>query len=34
VLARKMLAEAGFQSVEVKQVEGDMFNNYFVARKG
>lgn len=29
--ARQMLAEAGFTRVEVKQVEGDIFNNYFIA---
>jgi 2-polyprenyl-3-methyl-5-hydroxy-6-metoxy-1,4-benzoquinol methylase len=33
-LARQMLAEAGFGSVEVKSVEGDIFNSYFVATKG
>jgi hypothetical protein len=27
------LAEAGFTSVDVKAVEGDIFNNYFIARK-
>jgi ubiquinone/menaquinone biosynthesis C-methylase UbiE len=32
--ARKMLAGAGFTRVEVRQVEGDIFNNYFVATKG
>jgi SAM-dependent methyltransferase len=32
-LARQMLAEAGFQHVEVKQVEGDLFNNYYVAER-
>jgi hypothetical protein len=31
--ARRMLADAGFTSVEVKQIEGDIFNNYFVATK-
>jgi 2-polyprenyl-3-methyl-5-hydroxy-6-metoxy-1,4-benzoquinol methylase len=31
--ARRMLAEAGFGNVEVKRVEGDLFNNYFVATK-
>ncbi|MGH2584716.1 MAG: class I SAM-dependent methyltransferase [Dehalococcoidia bacterium] len=31
--ARRMLADAGFTGVEVKQVEGDVFNNYFVATK-
>ena len=32
--AREMLAEAGFGRVEVKQVEGDIVNNYYVATKG
>lgn len=32
--AREMLAEAGFTGVEVKQVEGDILNNYYIARKG
>jgi ubiquinone/menaquinone biosynthesis C-methylase UbiE len=32
--ARRMLAEVGFPEVEVQQVEGDIFNNYFIARKG
>jgi SAM-dependent methyltransferase len=31
--ARRMLADAGFTRVEVKQIDGDMFNNYFVATK-
>ncbi|MDQ3507523.1 MAG: class I SAM-dependent methyltransferase [Actinomycetota bacterium] len=31
--AREMLAEAGFEHVEVKQVEGDILNNYYIARK-
>ncbi|HXF52446.1 MAG TPA: class I SAM-dependent methyltransferase [Dehalococcoidia bacterium] len=31
--ARELLAEAGFTRVEVKQIEGDIFNNYYVARK-
>jgi 2-polyprenyl-3-methyl-5-hydroxy-6-metoxy-1,4-benzoquinol methylase len=31
--AREMLAEAGFTGVEVKQVEGDILNNYYLARK-
>jgi ubiquinone/menaquinone biosynthesis C-methylase UbiE len=31
--AQAMLAEAGFTNVEVKNVEGDTFNNYYVARK-
>jgi ubiquinone/menaquinone biosynthesis C-methylase UbiE len=32
-LALEMLGEAGFGRVEVKQVEGDVMNNYYVARK-
>lgn len=32
-LARQMLADAGFSNVEVKSVEGDLFNNYFIADK-
>lgn len=31
--ARELLAEAGFTRVEVKQIEGDILNNYYVARK-
>jgi SAM-dependent methyltransferase len=31
--ARQMLAEAGFTSVETKQVDGDIFNDYHVATK-
>lgn len=31
--ALRMLAEAGFPKVEVKQVEGDLYNSYYVARK-
>jgi ubiquinone/menaquinone biosynthesis C-methylase UbiE len=31
--ARQMLAEAGFSDVEVKQVEGDILNNYYIAYK-
>ncbi|MCG6495418.1 class I SAM-dependent methyltransferase [Kitasatospora sp. A2-31] len=30
--ARRMLAEAGFGSVDVKQVEGDVLNLYYLAR--
>ncbi|WP_459649161.1 class I SAM-dependent methyltransferase [Kitasatospora sp. Ki12] len=30
--ARRMLAEAGFRSVEVERVEGDILNLYYVAR--
>jgi hypothetical protein len=32
--AKQMLAEAGFTNIEVKQLEGDIFNNYYLARKG
>jgi SAM-dependent methyltransferase len=31
--AREMLAEAGFTRVDVAEIEGDTFNNYFIARK-
>lgn len=31
--ARQMLAEAGFPEVEVKKVEGDILNNYYICRK-
>src|SRR3990170_2931046 len=33
-LARQKLAEAGFASVDVKKVPGDIFNNYYIATKG
>jgi len=32
--ARQMLAEAGFTDVEVRRVEGDIMNNYYIAGKG
>ncbi|MFC8449554.1 class I SAM-dependent methyltransferase [Kitasatospora sp. NPDC057223] len=32
--ARRMLAEAGFTQVDTHQVEGDILNLYYVARKG
>jgi ubiquinone/menaquinone biosynthesis C-methylase UbiE len=32
-VAREMLAEAGFTNIDVKQVEGDAWNNYFIAKK-
>jgi hypothetical protein len=32
-VARKMLAEAGFTSVETKRVEGDIMNAYYVCLK-
>jgi SAM-dependent methyltransferase len=30
--ARELLAEAGFTDVQVKQVAGDILNNYYIAR--
>jgi SAM-dependent methyltransferase len=32
-VARELLAEAGFSDVDVKNVEGDILNNYYIARK-
>ena len=32
--ARQMLVDAGFTDVQVERVEGDMLNNYYIARKG
>ncbi|MHB8669562.1 MAG: class I SAM-dependent methyltransferase [Acidimicrobiales bacterium] len=32
-VATQMLAEAGFGSIEVKKVEGDILNNYYVAHR-
>jgi 2-polyprenyl-3-methyl-5-hydroxy-6-metoxy-1,4-benzoquinol methylase len=32
-LACKMLADAGFTSVDVEQIDGDVFNYYYIARK-
>ncbi|MGI8605702.1 MAG: transcriptional regulator, partial [Gaiellaceae bacterium] len=31
--ALEMLGEAGFGDVEVKQIDGDPFNNYYVAKR-
>ncbi len=31
--ARQMLAEAGFTSVDLRQVDGDIVNNYYIATK-
>ena len=31
--ALEMLSDAGFKHVDVKQVEGDIINNYYIARK-
>ena len=32
-LTRQMITEAGFSSVELRQVDGDIVNNYYVAHK-
>jgi ubiquinone/menaquinone biosynthesis C-methylase UbiE len=32
-LARKMMSDAGFKDIETRTVEGDVFNNYYIARK-
>jgi Zn-dependent membrane protease YugP len=32
--ARAMLAEAGFTHVDVKRIEDDLTDNYYVATKG
>jgi hypothetical protein len=32
--ALEMLSEAGFTSVDVEHVEGDIVNTYFIATKG
>ena len=31
--AREMLVDAGFRRVDVRQVEGDVFHNYYIASK-
>ena len=31
--ARELLAEAGFENIDVKRVEGDILNNYYIAYK-
>jgi hypothetical protein len=31
--AMQLLSEAGFAATKVKQVEGDLFNNYYISRK-
>jgi ubiquinone/menaquinone biosynthesis C-methylase UbiE len=31
--AREMLAQAGFGSVEIKDIDGDILNHYYIARK-
>ncbi len=33
-LAKQMLKEAGFEQVTLKRVEGDVLNNYYIARRG
>ncbi len=32
--ARQMLADAGFNDVQIERVKGDILNNYYIARKG
>ncbi len=32
-LARQKLDEAGFRNIEIKKVEGDIFNSYYIAKK-
>ena len=32
--AKEMLAEAGFTQVDIKRVEGDLFNSYYIVTKG
>ncbi len=32
-MARELMAEAGFRDISVKQVEGDILNNYYIAKK-
>ena len=31
--AEQMLKDAGFKNVDVREVEGDLFNCYYVAKK-
>ena len=31
--AQKMITDVGFKSIEVKTVEGDIINNYYIAKK-
>lgn len=31
--ARELMGDAGFTDIDVKQVDGDIFNNYYIARK-
>ncbi|MDT5137576.1 MAG: hypothetical protein QOD58_1838, partial [Mycobacterium sp.] len=33
-LATSMLVDAGFEEVEVAEIESDVLNNYYIARKG
>ena len=32
--ALEMMGEAGFTNIDVAQVDGDIFNNYYIATKG
>ena len=31
--ALELLAEAGFTQVDLREIDGDVFNNYYIARK-
>ncbi len=31
--ALELLSEAGFTQVELREIDGDVFNNYYIARK-
>jgi len=31
--AKELMGDAGFREIEVKQVDGDVFNNYYIAQK-
>jgi hypothetical protein len=31
--AIELMSEAGFKDIDVKQVEGDFMNNYYIAKK-
>jgi Zn-dependent membrane protease YugP len=33
-LARELLPEAGFTNIDVRSVEGDIFNTYYICSKG
>jgi hypothetical protein len=33
-LALRMLAEAGFSDVDMRRVDGDIINNYYICKSG